>query len=369
VNRQIAVVLLLAFILVGIQPVRASNASGRLVSAHLLSSFSTPGVNSGEQSITALQTQANRIASVIASTNAQANLDGLHYLLAMQGLRIARERLKAIATELKSVTKKLSVTKGELYQVALSTYTDSGTTSSFMLLFASNLGEEGAGSVYLKVAADKLNGEEESFRGQEQQLAIIKTERTDNLKLAASNLIQATNDRQQVIARLDSEHTLLSQVNSRLSTLVAIQTAAREKAQAAALQLQERLLQQRLAARAAKRLATKHNSPTTTAPNNGAKTTTTVQTTTTLQTSGMNPTLAQDFAGIRNCESGGVYTLNTGNGYYGAYQFSASTWTGLGEGGLPNEAAPQVQDSAAYKLYQQSGWGSWPACAASLGLP
>ncbi|MDA8034616.1 MAG: transglycosylase family protein [Actinomycetota bacterium] len=79
-------------------------------------------------------------------------------------------------------------------------------------------------------------------------------------------------------------------------------------------------------------------------------------------------TLATDFAGIRNCESGGNYALDTGNGYYGAYQFSLATWLGLGETGLPSSAAPAVQDATAYRLYQQAGWGSWPACAAILGL-
>lgn len=74
------------------------------------------------------------------------------------------------------------------------------------------------------------------------------------------------------------------------------------------------------------------------------------------------------LAGIRRCESGGNYSDNTGNGYYGAYQFSESTWLGLGFSGLPSSAAPSVQDLAAAKLAQRSGWGQWPACATMLGL-
>jgi hypothetical protein len=78
--------------------------------------------------------------------------------------------------------------------------------------------------------------------------------------------------------------------------------------------------------------------------------------------------LQNALAGIRQCESSGDYSLDSGNGYYGAYQFSLPTWLGLGNVGLPSAAAPAVQDAAAYRLYLSSGWGSWPACAALLGL-
>jgi hypothetical protein len=74
------------------------------------------------------------------------------------------------------------------------------------------------------------------------------------------------------------------------------------------------------------------------------------------------------WAELRQCESGGDYSIDTGNGYYGAYQFSATTWHGLGYPGLPNQAAPSVQDQAAQRLQARSGWGQWPACSRKLGL-
>jgi hypothetical protein len=77
---------------------------------------------------------------------------------------------------------------------------------------------------------------------------------------------------------------------------------------------------------------------------------------------------ANDFARLRNCESGGRYATNTGNGYYGAYQFDLRTWQGLGYGGLPSSAAPAVQDQAAERLEAARGWSPWPACSAKLGL-
>jgi hypothetical protein len=70
---------------------------------------------------------------------------------------------------------------------------------------------------------------------------------------------------------------------------------------------------------------------------------------------------------LRNCEAGGRYDRNSGNGYYGAYQMSAGTWRSLGYKGLPHQAAPEVQDEAARKLQARSGWGQWPACSRRIG--
>ncbi|MGH8974529.1 MAG: transglycosylase family protein [Acidimicrobiia bacterium] len=74
------------------------------------------------------------------------------------------------------------------------------------------------------------------------------------------------------------------------------------------------------------------------------------------------------WAKLRQCESGGRYDINTGNGYYGAYQFLLSTWNGLGYPGYPHQASPEMQDEAAQKLQARSGWGQWPACTRRLGL-
>ncbi len=71
---------------------------------------------------------------------------------------------------------------------------------------------------------------------------------------------------------------------------------------------------------------------------------------------------------LRQCESGDNYAENTGNGYYGAYQFSQSTWSGLGYPGRPDQESPAMQDAAAMKLQAQAGWGQWPTCSAALGL-
>jgi peptidoglycan hydrolase-like protein with peptidoglycan-binding domain len=77
---------------------------------------------------------------------------------------------------------------------------------------------------------------------------------------------------------------------------------------------------------------------------------------------------ADDFARLRQCESGGNYAINTGNGFYGAYQFDRGTWNGLGYPGRADQAAPATQDAAAATLQSQRGWSPWPACSRKLGL-
>lgn len=62
------------------------------------------------------------------------------------------------------------------------------------------------------------------------------------------------------------------------------------------------------------------------------------------------------------CESGGDYTTNTGNGFYGAYQFSLSTWYAVGGEGYPHLASPAEQDARAWYLLTRYGPQHWPVC-------
>jgi uncharacterized protein YabE (DUF348 family) len=73
---------------------------------------------------------------------------------------------------------------------------------------------------------------------------------------------------------------------------------------------------------------------------------------------------------LAQCESGGNWADNTGNGYYGGLQFSLGTWRAYGGSGLPSSASRLTQIAIATKIRNASGgYGAWPACAASLGLP
>jgi hypothetical protein len=65
---------------------------------------------------------------------------------------------------------------------------------------------------------------------------------------------------------------------------------------------------------------------------------------------------------VAACESGGNWSTNTGNGYYGGLQFSAATWHSVGGTGLPSDHSREEQIKRAKILQARSGWGQW-GCA------
>jgi resuscitation-promoting factor RpfB len=65
---------------------------------------------------------------------------------------------------------------------------------------------------------------------------------------------------------------------------------------------------------------------------------------------------------IAKCESGGNWSINTGNGYYGGLQFSAATWHSVGGTGVASDHPREEQIKRAVILQKRSGWGQW-GCA------
>ncbi|MDI6411629.1 transglycosylase family protein [Streptomyces albus] len=73
---------------------------------------------------------------------------------------------------------------------------------------------------------------------------------------------------------------------------------------------------------------------------------------------------------IAQCESGGNWQTNTGNGYYGGLQFSAGTWKAYGGGAYAptaDQASKAQQIAVAGKVQRAQGWGAWPNCSAKAG--
>lgn len=74
---------------------------------------------------------------------------------------------------------------------------------------------------------------------------------------------------------------------------------------------------------------------------------------------------------VADCESGGNWSINTGNGYYGGLQFSSSTWNAFGGQSYASTAdkASRVQQiKVAKRVLEKQGPGAWPTCGQRAGL-
>lgn len=71
---------------------------------------------------------------------------------------------------------------------------------------------------------------------------------------------------------------------------------------------------------------------------------------------------------LAQCESGGNWAINTGNGYYGGIQFSLSSWRAVGGTGYPHEHSRETQIEMGKRLYYSGGgWNHWPGCTRRFG--
>ena len=74
---------------------------------------------------------------------------------------------------------------------------------------------------------------------------------------------------------------------------------------------------------------------------------------------------------LAQCESGGNWHINTGNGFSGGLQFSSGTWRAYGGGSFAStadKASREQQISVAAKVAASQGWGAWPSCSYKAGI-
>jgi LysM repeat protein len=82
-----------------------------------------------------------------------------------------------------------------------------------------------------------------------------------------------------------------------------------------------------------------------------------------------NAATASEWDAVAQCESGGNWSINTGNGYYGGLQFSASTWAAYGGtkyAATADRASKAQQIEIAEKVLAGQGKGAWPHCGTGL---
>ncbi|MFD6289689.1 transglycosylase family protein [Streptomyces sp. NPDC060205] len=84
---------------------------------------------------------------------------------------------------------------------------------------------------------------------------------------------------------------------------------------------------------------------------------------------GASAATASEWDAVAQCESGGNWSINTGNGYYGGLQFSSSTWAAYGGSSYAStadQASKSQQIAVAEKVLASQGKGAWPSCGVGL---
>jgi LysM repeat protein len=71
---------------------------------------------------------------------------------------------------------------------------------------------------------------------------------------------------------------------------------------------------------------------------------------------------------LAQCESGGNWNINTGNGFSGGLQFTPSTWRAFGGTGSANQASREQQIAVAERVLASQGWNAWPVCSVKTGV-
>jgi Transglycosylase-like domain len=295
-------------------------------------------------------------------------------------------------------------TESLLRQEALFSYTDEVPAASSVAQFGGNLVELAAQRAYLSLTLGDVSATVVQLQSEQFQLgrALTTLRRQYHSELETGTV--AANQRDQAIGEATALQGMLAQAQSQVALLTSEQHAQAGlpvgngivnavNQQLGTTSSGTRTMAANEQAGTTGPTTTASSTPATTAPAATAPATTAAPPTTippttapptTVPPTTAPPTTAADVSSgasageppplggvwleLRDCESGDNYQTNTGNGFYGAYQFAGATWSGLGLPGIASDAPYWVQDDAAQRLQAEYGWKPWPACSAALGL-
>jgi resuscitation-promoting factor RpfB len=334
--------------------------------------FGAP-VASADQ-ISATRTQiASLEATVVAGAQRIHQLTVAYNQAAFEAGALAHEVGSARADVESLETQTLSISS-QLRQQAISSYT--GAYTGVPSVLPSGRGPDIAvRAEYVSVASGDLKDSVDRYRTSRRELSAAQAQLAAEQSAASAAVAEVGQARQAALAEASTDQARLDVLQAQLTSLVAAQ-AQQAQPKAAAVAAQARPPVQGLPINGglvAVVQATVSSPPVPAAPPAKVPPSTTLPVVTAAPAPAPAAQSADGGAGgvwlqLRECESSDNYQANTGNGYFGAYQFSQQTWTDLGFPGRPDQAPPAMQDAAAQQLQAESGWGQWPACSAALGL-
>jgi hypothetical protein len=300
--------------------------------------------------ISAVQAQIEAGATQVHSLTLafqQANLDAM----------TLGQQVSADQARIAQLQGRVAASQNALRKEALLSYTGGGGTNLGVPVQG---GDPSVRAEYLQVATGNLRDDLDHFRAEQRQLSTAASTLLVQEHLSQAAMAAAAGARLHALAAASAEQGQLNQLQAQLTGVVeAAAVAAKQRAAvdaaAAASSTQGLPVNNGLVSV----VHTIVNAPAPPAPPAAP--------------AAPAPTPGYTDAGgqwlqLRQCESSDNYAENTGNGYYGAYQFSEQTWTGMGLPGRPDLESHQMQDQAAMKLQSERGWGQWPACSAALGF-
>jgi hypothetical protein len=313
-----------------------------VLAAPLVAAFALHAAPASADSISGDQAEAALLAAEVAADARAVHLAELRYEAASTKAEAASAALAADRSALAAAAAEVALDERHLRDAAIDAYMANGTVDPLSVLLDGHVSALLDRQAFLDVATSGVQDALDSLERAERSLSATESTLARQVAAADRALAEAQRARSAVVATLSAEQAALDSVQGRLAVLVAAKQAAAERAQAAATAGLPTPAGVAALAAGPDNLASAGRGPA--------------------------PPTPQNFYRLRVCESGDNYAEDTGNGYYGAYQFALSTWESLGYSGLPSEAAPAVQDQAARRLQAEDGWRPWPACSAMLGL-
>jgi hypothetical protein len=334
----------------------------------------------GADPIGTTRSQISAVESQIYSGAAQVHQLTLAFEQANLDASSLSQQVGADQLEIAQLRTRVAASEGVLRKEALLSYTgdtgsDLGTPNSTT--------DPAVRAEYLQVAAGNIDDAVDQYRTEQRQLLTAEGDLSHQQQASQAAAAAAAEARQQALAQAAAEQSQLDRLQGQLSQYIeAAAIAAQQSATAAPAPSTTQGLPVNNGLVAVVRTIVAAPAPVPTPPVRPARPTRPAPSPPSPPAAPSPPPAPvvappstpgyTDAGGVwlqlRECESSDNYAENTGNGYYGAYQFSGQTWTNLGFPGRPDLESHQMQDQAAMKLQARSGWGQWPACSAALGL-
>jgi hypothetical protein len=311
-------------------------------------------LNNAQQAADDAAAQVGQILGQLGAAQAEADSAHAHAAVALdeyegklasyQNAQTAADAAQAAAL---TAEHDLAVARGNVADFARSSYMLGSTSPLMQALLTSG------GPAQMLERAALIDAAGHGRSDVLDQIAVVQQQAADTSAVARTALAQAAALEEQAAAALASANEVEIEARQRAAAFQAQQTAMQTQLQRArttlvALQGQRSAAQQG-APRPSSSSTSSGGGPSSGGPAPDATT--------------------HDWNGVAQCESGGNWSINTGNGYYGGLQFSQSTWDAFGGGAYAPRAdlaARSQQIAIAEKVLAVQGAGAWPVCGRNL---